>query len=92
MDEIMDHTKSIDIKQAIDVAIAFLLRCYPDASRILLEETEILTDDKNHWNITLSFQEQDTGYIVLGGKRKYKIFKIDAEKAEVISMKIRELQ
>lgn len=86
----MNEPKTIDIKKALDITIAFLLRCYPDASRIILEETEIIMDDNDNWNITLSYQEMEPGYIALGGRRKYKIFKIDAVKAEVISMKIRE--
>lgn len=90
MDEIMDYSKMIDVKKAIEIASDKLLSFYPEVSKVLMEEVEI-TDNKKHWNITLSYSEptETIGYISFGGRRKYKIFKIDAEKGEIVSMKIR---
>jgi hypothetical protein len=90
MDEIMDATM-IDVKKAIEIAAAYLLKCYPDATKVHLEETEVIVD-KNWWVITLSYEEPDTGYIILGGKKKFKILTIEAEKGEVLAMKIREFK
>lgn len=81
----------IDVKKAADISAEYLINFFPTSTKIQLEEVE-LTDDKKFWNITLSYESEDTatGYIVLGKVRKFKIFRIDALNGEVLSMKIRD--
>lgn len=49
-----------------------------------LEEIE-LSDDRAIWNVTLSYTSNN----VFDQGENYKIFKVDAESGEVLSMKIR---
>lgn len=81
----------INVSLASTAAVEYLKNVFPDATQIQLEEVEI-TDDKRYWIITLSYDNPDRLYSSLMNRnRKYKIFKIDAENGEVLSMKIREL-
>jgi hypothetical protein len=62
---------------------------------IRLEETEL--DASENWLITLSAVDMSShgplGAIASGfGKRIYKIFKIDGDSGEVLSMKVRNLE
>ena len=83
----------IDVKKAADISAEYLKKFFIDATKIQLEEVE-LTDDKKFWNITLSYDSDDsaTGYIILGKVRKFKVFRIEAETGEVLSMKIRDFK
>jgi len=54
---------------------------------LALEELE-LSRDEHYWLITIGYTK--SGTIILGSStRMYKLFKIDAESGEVVSMKIR---
>lgn len=89
----------IDVKQAVNNSILFLNNMYPDSNifqDVLLEEAEF-SSDKNFWFITIGFDriKKDSTSPLLRGishpkfHREYKIFKVDSNSGEVISMKIR---
>ncbi|MCD4709913.1 MAG: hypothetical protein K8R52_03645 [Bacteroidales bacterium] len=84
----------INVKEATDKAKEYLVSFFPDVEQVQLEEVE-LTGDKTHWLITLSY-EGVTGSVassmLVGKSVLYKIFKLDAEHGEVISMKIRDIK
>ena len=97
----------IDVKEAIKIANEYFVDLYAEQkySDILLEEVEYDEDD-NVWHITLGYSPPRT--ILEDVKdplsplshlssfstidRKYKIFRIDAETSNVLSMKIRTLE
>jgi len=84
----------IDVKEASEKAKSYLASFFPDAEKVQLEEVE-LTADKAHWFITLSYEgvSQSVASSLLVGKSvRYKIFKLDAETGEVLSMKIRDIK
>jgi hypothetical protein len=81
----------MDVKQAAETAADYLLTFFPDAERVRLEEIEISDDDK-FWFITLSFLMKPSGKLDFIDERVFKVFKIDSEKGEVRSMKIRSLE
>ncbi|MGD0778134.1 MAG: hypothetical protein ABSC05_35570 [Candidatus Solibacter sp.] len=93
-----------DVKEAVAVAITYFRALMDDEglSDILLEEVE-LSDDERFWTVTLSAllpaSKEEPEYVnalaqALGQKpqrrRVYKVFKINAERATVQSMKIRQ--
>jgi hypothetical protein len=71
----------IQVKEAAEKAREHLLSFFPDAEKVQLEEVE-LTPDKGHWFSSL----------LVGKSVRYKIFKLDAESGEVLSMKIRDIK
>jgi hypothetical protein len=82
----------IDVRTAVLKAVEYVrqFQDYLPRSEIRLEETEFV--DPRYWEITLSFVE--SGGLPSFGittQRIYKIFRIDAETADVISMKVRTL-
>ena len=84
----------IDVKQATNSAKEYLVSFFPDAEKVQLEEVE-LTDDRAHWYITLSFEGVSNSVassLLVGKSVRYKLFKLDAENGEVLSMKIREIK
>ncbi len=84
----------IDVNMAAEKARSHLASFFPDAERVQLEEVE-LTDDKTHWFITLSYEGVSNSVassLLVGKSVRYKIFKLDAESGEVISMKIRDIK
>jgi hypothetical protein len=82
----------MEVKEAADRAAEYLKNLIPDADRIQLEEIEL--NELNQWYITLSYDSSDTSPNVFSftRTRKYKIFKIDADNGQVLSMKIREIK
>lgn len=84
----------IDVKQAAQSASTFINGLYSGemVSDVRLEEVE-LSEDGKFWMITLSFPlPSSLGIVYLGGGgRQYKLFKIDADTGEVLSMKIRDV-
>ena len=84
----------IDVKQAAQSASNFMAVLYSDntISNVMLEEVE-LSEDGRYWLITLSFPAPPNSInsILGGGGRQYKIFKVNTDTGEVLSMKIREL-
>lgn len=93
---------SIDVKQAVERAKTAADQFFDDLDLVdlTLEEVE-MTEDENHWLITLGFyvpnrnQGQDNLAFAIGRDnkylRKYKTFKIDASTGRVLSMKIRQV-
>jgi hypothetical protein len=84
----------IDVKEATDKAKSHLNAFFPDAEKVQLEEVE-LTEDKTYWFITLSYEGVSNSVassLLVGKSVRYKIFKMDAESGEVISMKIRDIK
>lgn len=90
-------TPAIDVKAAVRIAIDYLreFQEFIPAQGIRLEETEY--DDSGTWLITLSTIDDSDPLMgriaqLAGGKRDYRIFRIDAQTGEVKSMKVRTLQ
>ena len=84
----------IDVSEATNKAKKYLVSFFPDAEKVQLEEVE-LTDDKTHWLITLSYEGVSNSVassLLVGKSLRYKIFKMEAESGEVISMKIRDIK
>jgi len=84
----------IDVKLATEKAKDHLKTFFPDAQKVQLEEVE-LTGDRAYWMITLSYEGVSTSVassLLVGKSLIYKIFKLDAETGDVISMKIREIK
>ena len=84
----------INVKEATNKAKEHLLAFFPDAEQVQLEEVE-LSEDKVHWLITLSYEGISTSVassMLVGKSLLYKIFKMEAESGEVISMKIRDIK
>lgn len=78
----------INVKQAVDAALGYV-RQFGDlfpAGGVRLEETELReeVDGSRYWSITLSFIENQ-----MTGSRTTKIFLIDGETGEIVSMKTR---
>jgi hypothetical protein len=84
----------INVKEAIDKAKEYLVTFFPEAENVELEEVE-LTADKSHWMVTLSFEgitSSVASSLLVGKSVLYKIFRIEAETGEVISMRIRDIK
>jgi hypothetical protein len=84
----------INVKDATEKAKEYLLTFFPEAENVLLEEVE-LTGDKAYWLVTLSFEgitSSVASSLLVGKSVLYKVFKIDAQQGEVISMKIRDIK
>ncbi len=84
----------IDVKEATDKAKAHLISFFPEAEQVQLEEVE-LSEDKACWLITLSYEGVSSSVassMLVGKSLLYKIFKLDAESGEVLSMKIRNIK
>jgi len=90
----------INIKKLVENSILFLKDMYPESNTfedILLEEAEI-SDDRNFCFITIGFNrprkpDMLSNLMSMNSdkrfSREYKIFKLDTNSGEVISMKIR---
>jgi len=84
----------INVKEATDKAKEYLVSFFPEAENVQLEEVE-MTADKAHWHVTISYEGVSNSVassLLVGKTVLYKIFKIDARKGEVISMKIRDIK
>jgi len=84
----------INVKEATDKAKEYLISFFPDAEQVQLEEVE-LSEDKSHWLITLSYEGVSASVassMLVGKSVLYKVFKLDAESGEVLSMKIRDIK
>ena len=84
----------INVKEATEKAKEYLVNFYPEAENVLLEEVE-LTADKAYWMVTLSFEgitSSVASSLLVGKSVLYKIFRIEAETGEVISMRIRDIK
>ncbi len=84
----------INVTEATIKAKEYLLSFFPEAENVQLEEVE-LTNDKAHWLITLSYEGVSNtvaSSLLVGKSLRYKLFKLEAESGEVISMKIRDIK
>jgi hypothetical protein len=84
----------IDAQEATGKAREHRTAFFPEAENIQLEEVE-LTGDKAHWLITMSYEGVSNSVassLLVGKSVIYKIFKLDAETGEVLSMKIRDIK
>ena len=84
----------VSIKQATNSAREFAANLLEPSqyNNLRLEEVESSAVDGNPvWLITLSMPDPDPAAMVMGGRRAYKIFTVQKEDGEVLSMKIREL-
>lgn len=79
----------INVKEAVTAALTYAAELgRPGAT---LEEVERSSDDQ-YWFVTLGFARQISQFSIMGGQKyepDYKVFKVDAETGEVVSMKIR---
>jgi hypothetical protein len=79
----------IDVKKAVTAALTYAQEL--GRSGATLEEVDRSEDDR-YWLVTLGFPRRLNDFAVLGGVKyepDYKVFKVDAETGEVLSMKIR---
>ena len=84
----------INVQDATQKAREHLLEFFPDADEVQLEEVE-LTPDKAYWLVTLSYagvSNSVASSLLVGKSLRYKIFKLDAESGDVISMKVRDFK
>jgi len=84
----------INVKEATDKAQEYLVSFFPEAENVQLEEVE-MTEDKTYWFVTVSYEGVSNSVassLLVGKTVLYKIFKIDAQMGEVISMKIRDIK
>ena len=84
----------INAKEATDKAKDYLTSFYPDAQKVQLEEVE-LSPDRAFWLVTLSYEGISTSVassLLVGKSLIYKIFKLDTETGDVLSMKIRDFK
>jgi hypothetical protein len=84
----------IPVKEAVKRAMVFLaeLQEANPPEDVTIEEVE-LSNDGLFWLITISFFPSGSSIAALTGKKpfkQYKIFRVDAESGEVISMKMRD--
>ena len=82
------------VKQAVKAAVEFLRDVQEGSTPedVSVEEVE-LSDQDATWRITLGYSPPGSSINKLTGKevyRQFKIFQVDAQTGEVISMKIRE--
>ena len=94
---VQKRSPRIDARAAANAAAAYFKDLYPNLKSFSLEEVE-LSEDGNHWLITLSFEIRETPHLgnVLTQfqppKTKFKVFKVDAKTGKVVAMKIRKLE
>lgn len=83
----------IDAKRAAEAAREYMVSLYPSTpfGNLQVEEIE-LSDDKKFWYITLSYLTPGGPSFVFPQPKDYKIFKINTDNGEVLSMKIRQLK
>ncbi|MGA2475361.1 MAG: hypothetical protein ABSF73_01955 [Terriglobia bacterium] len=81
----------INVKDAVKNAAEYFTDLYHDQfTNVLLEEVEL---SDGYWLITLGYDRPASlPQFVRKGPRAFKVFKVDGETGEVISMKIREVE
>ncbi len=89
------QTTKVKIKAqgAVKIAVEYYKEVTGDYNQPAVEEVELSKDNK-HWLITLGIRRSSGDAISnLYGKTEieYKVFKIDAQNGNVLSMKIREV-
>ncbi len=81
----------ISVKEAAEKAAEYFTALYDDQFKnVLLEEVEL---SGNYWLITLGYDHPSPlPQFTRKGPRAFKVFKVDNETGEVVSMKIREVE
>jgi hypothetical protein len=83
------------VADAANAAMKYFQSLFPRVRKVSLEEVE-LSDDEKFWMITLGFElpsdHPDIPSELLPPKTKFKVFKVNAQTGEVLSMKIRSLE
>jgi hypothetical protein len=81
----------INVKEAAQKAADYFTDLYSDQfSNVLVEEVELAD---GYWFITLGYDRPPVlPRFGLKGPRAFKVFKVDGDTGEVISMKIREVE
>lgn len=85
--------KPLDARGAAQAAFNYFTALYPSVKAYSLEEIE-QTEDGEHWLITLGFDTdaKANGWALMPPKTKFKVFKVNIQTGEVVSMKIRKLE
>jgi hypothetical protein len=82
----------INAKEAAEVAMEYLKSFYAGAKNVTLEEVE-LSEEKKSWTVTISFEilpeDGNPARII---SKVYKIFRIDNNTGQVISMKSKDFK
>lgn len=86
----------IDARAAANAAARYFRQLYPNVSSCSLEEVELSEDDR-YWLITLGFEVSAKAgggipLLLQPPKTKFKVFKVNAQTGEVVSMRIRKLE
>lgn len=83
----------ISVEDAVNNSLQFFRRVYKDTvvQNVRVEEAE-LSDDREHWQITLGFDVPETSVLIPAYSRSYKTFTVDATSGQVESMRIRVVQ
>ena len=85
----------ISVKEAAEKAAEYFTDLYHDQfTNVLLEEAERKVERTGrYWLITLGYDRpSNLPQFARKGSRAFKVFKVDGETGEVISMKIREVE
>jgi hypothetical protein len=87
--------EALDAKRAVKVAWDYFYTLFNNlpSSNVSVEEVE-LSSDRQHWLVTLSFEEPrrkrpDLPTFLQVPRQKFKVFKIERESGRVVSMKMR---
>ena len=88
----MPQATKISPQEAANAAAKYLKDLVPMQGAPVTEEVEFV-ESPNEWHITLGYQPADSTnhFAYAFGKRDYKIFRINADTGEVLSMKIRNI-
>jgi len=85
----------ISVADAASAAKEYFRTLFQNVHSFSLEEVE-LSEDGQYWMITLGYEVPkellETNSLFLPPKTKFKVFKVDAQSGQVLSMKIRSLQ
>ena len=79
---------AIDAKQAVEIATKYYTTVSGERATITVEEVEL---DGGFWVITLGISDSYSIAFSGNAAKSYKQFRINAEKGEVMSMKIRKV-
>jgi hypothetical protein len=81
----------INVKEAVKKAAEYFADLYGSQFvNVLVEEVE---ETDGWWLVTMGYEDRPSVFSQISGiRRRFKVFKIDGETGEVISMKIREVE
>jgi len=86
-----EEQKKIDAKEAVALAKKYLHELKGiSTSESFLEEIE-MSKDNQCWSVTLSYPATDYSGLILVPRKAYKIFEVDVNTGQMVSMKIRQV-